>query len=76
MRGRGLERNLRLSQNYHSAVRVSKKLVVTDSSGVESVITNSEDAPIYNLQGERMICSRKELQKGIYIQNGRKFVVK
>ena len=64
------------NKNYHSAVRVSKKLVVTDSSGVESVITNSEDVPIYNLQGERMICSRKELQKGIYIQNGRKFVVK
>ncbi|MBR6601560.1 MAG: leucine-rich repeat protein [Bacteroidaceae bacterium] len=64
------------NKNYHSAVRVSKKLVVTDPSGVESVITNSEDAPIYNLQGERMIGSRKELQKGIYIQNGRKFVVK
>ena len=64
------------NKNYHSAVRVSKKLVITDPSGVEGVITNIEDTPIYNLQGERMTCSRKELQKGIYIQNGRKFVVK
>lgn len=64
------------NKNYHSAVRVTKKLVITDPSGVESIFTNAEDAPIYNLQGERMACSRKELQKGIYIQNGRKFVVK
>ena len=64
------------NKNYHSAVRISKKLVVSAPSGVESVFTNAEDAPIYNLQGERMACSRKELNKGIYIQNGHKFVVK
>ena len=47
-----------------------------DSTGIEDVTMDVADAPIYNMKGERMACSRKELQKGIYIQNGKKFVVK
>lgn len=47
-----------------------------DSTGIEDVTMDVSDAPIYNMKGERMACSRKELQKGIYIQNGKKFVVK
>lgn len=64
------------NKNYHAATRVNKTLVVTDPSGIENVTINDSDAPIYNLKGERMACSRKELQNGIYIQNGKKFVVK
>ena len=64
------------NKNYHAATRVNKTLVVTDPSGIENTTINDSDAPIYNLKGERMVCSRKELQKGIYIQNGKKFVVK
>ena len=63
------------NKNYHSAVRVSKKLIVTDPSGIEDVVNDASDSPIYNIKGERMSCGRKELQKGIYIQNGKKFVV-
>lgn len=64
------------NKNYHAATRVNKTLVVTDPSGIENATINDSDAPIYNLKGECMACSRKELQKGIYIQNGKKFVVK
>lgn len=64
------------NKNYHAATRVNKTLVVTDPSGIENATINDSDAPIYNLKGERMACSRKELQNGIYIQNGKKFVVK
>lgn len=32
-------------------------------------------APIYNMRGMRMDGTRKELQKGVYIQNGSKFIV-
>lgn len=64
------------NKNYHAATRVNKTLVVTDPSGIENTTINDSDAPIYNLKGERMACSRKELQKGVYIQNGKKFVVK
>ena len=64
------------NKNYYAATRVNKTLVVTDPSGIENVTINDSDAPIYNLKGERMACSRKELQNGIYIQNGKKFVVK
>lgn len=43
------------------------------TTGIATVVTN-EDAPIYNLQGIRM--NGKNLPKGIYIQDGKKFMVK
>ena len=64
------------NKNYHAAKRVNKTLVVTSPSGIENTTINNSGAPIYNIKGERMACSRKELQRGIYIQNGKKFVVK
>ena len=51
-------------------------IVQTDPSGIESATINDSDELIYNMKGNRMACSRKELQKGIYIQHGKKFVVK
>ena len=44
-----------------------------ETTGIATVVTN-EDAPIYNLQGIRM--NGKNLPKGIYIQGGKKFMVK
>ena len=44
-----------------------------EPTGIATVVTN-EDAPIYNLQGIRM--NGKNLPKGIYIQGGKKFMVK
>lgn len=64
------------NKNYHAATRVNKTLIVTDPSGIENATMDAADAPIYNMKGERMACNHKELRKGIYIQNGKKFVVK
>lgn len=43
------------------------------TTGIATVVTD-ENAPIYNLQGIRM--NGKNLPKGIYIQDGKKFMVK
>ena len=54
--------------------------VVSDdeATGIEGVsaTTLSEDAPVYNLQGQmiRQAGQHAPLPKGLYIQNGRKFV--
>ena len=52
--------------------------MITDSSDIKGITINEgdTDAHIYNIRGERMNCCRKDLQKGIYIQNGQKFIVK
>lgn len=63
-------------KNYHAAMRVNKTLVVSNPDGIKDVVDENADAPIYNMLGEQMGCSREELQRGVYIQNGRKFVVK
>lgn len=44
-----------------------------EPTGIATVTTN-ENVPIYNLQGIRM--NGKNLPKGIYIQGGKKFIVK
>lgn len=49
---------------------------VGDASGIANVNAadkDNADAPIYNLSGMRV--NKNNLQKGIYIQNGKKFVV-
>ena len=49
-----------------------------EATGIEDVRTTSlsEDAPVYNLQGQmiRQAGQHAPLPKGLYIQNGRKFV--
>ena len=48
------------------------------TTGIDSVsaTTLSDDAPVYNLQGQlvRQVGQHTQLPKGLYIQNGRKFV--
>ena len=48
-----------------------------DATGVvRPTISNEDiDAPVYNLNGERMM-DKTNLPKGIYIQNGKKFIVR
>ena len=64
------------NKNYHSAVRFSKKLIITDPSSIENITKCTNDTHIYNMKGERITCNRRELPKGIYIQNSKKFIVK
>ena len=42
------------------------------ASGIESVKTAGNAATIYDLQGRKVM----KAQRGLYIQNGRKFIVK
>lgn len=43
-----------------------------EATAIETVKNESENGPIYNLQGARV----NGTQKGVYIQNGKKFIVK
>ena len=47
-----------------------------DPTSIDNIAIDANESPVYNMKGERISCGRKELQKGIYIQNGKKFVVK
>jgi len=64
----------RLDTAIHSA-RVFTYKGFTPATGIEAIQTvkAAENAPIYNLNGVRVA---NAAQKGIYIQNGKKFVVK
>ena len=65
----------RFDTAIHSA-RVFTYKGFTPSTGIEAiknVKTFNENAPIFNLNGVRV---QNAAQKGIYIQNGKKFVVK
>lgn len=44
----------------------------TAASGIQAVKVDEANAPVYNLAGQQV----EKAQKGIYIQNGKKFVVK
>lgn len=47
---------------------------VSDTDGVDMILDEENAAPVYNLQGVRV--NANELPAGIYIRNGKKFVVK
>ena len=54
-------------------IRLNKVLLTTSAAGIQSIIRTSErDHAIYNLSGLRVSSPRK----GIYIQNGKKYVIK
>ena len=44
------------------------------TTGIESLIQGTESAPVFNLSGQRM--NTTNLPAGIYVKNGRKFIVK
>jgi hypothetical protein len=56
--------------NGTSALRLVLDETVT---GINGVVTEKADAPIYDLSGRRVLNTMKG---GIYIQNGKKFIVK
>lgn len=61
------------NNNYYAAVRKSKTIVIGNPSGIETISAGTLDAPVYDLMGNKV----KVLTKGrVYIQNGKKFVVK
>lgn len=55
-------------------ITISGKLYSTDPSGIRTVqnVTFSSNAPFYNLQGQRV----EHPTKGVYIQNGKKVILK
>lgn len=58
-----------------SALRLSIDGTVTAISGINAdTAADDANAPVYNLQGQRV--GAGSLQKGVYVKNGRKFVVK
>lgn len=49
------------------------KITVAKDTGIESATVEQNNAPVYNLAGMLM---NGNLQKGIYVQNGKKYIVK
>ena len=47
-----------------------------DIRGIENIQMDTDIAPIYNLQGVQMEETKESLPSGIYIQDGKKFIVK
>ena len=45
---------------------------VNETEGINTVITQGENGAVYNLQGQRVL----KAQKGLYIVNGKKYIVK
>ena len=61
---------------YLTASASAKALSISyggSTTGISNVAVNKADGEVYNLQGVRM---KGSLKKGLYIQNGKKFVVK
>jgi len=64
------------NKNYHSAVRVSKLLTVFDPTGIEQLTINNGQLTIYDLSGRKIeVEDLRELEKGVYIINGRKVLI-
>ena len=57
-------------------VQVFKDQTANDPTGIKTIntIETSSDAPVYNISGVRV--NKDHLLPGIYIQNGKKFIVK
>ena len=60
---------LRLGNTNTSALR----LVVDETTVIENVVTEKANGAIYDLSGRRVL---NTVKGGVYIQNGKKFIVK
>lgn len=61
---------------YLTASASAKALSINfggSTTGISHIAENKTDGEVYNLQG---VCVKGSLKKGVYIQNGKKFVVK
>lgn len=52
-----------------------KNIAEFDPTGIDDIIVDEAEAPIYTLKGERVSGTRATLPAGMYIQGGKKFVV-
>ena len=64
---------LRLGSSNTSNVSAFRLVVDETVTGINGVATERADAPIYDLSGRRVL---NTVKGGIYIQNGKKFIVK
>lgn len=62
----------------HSSVKDMTCIIDDDATGLRSVEKDifNENATVYSIDGRNMGNSKDNLSRGIYIQNGRKFIVK
>jgi hypothetical protein len=61
-------------QLSNSSQTSALRLVLDETvTGINGVATEKADAPIYDLSGRRVL---NTVKGGIYIQNGKKFIVK
>ena len=58
---------------FNDTVEIAVTAMESTSSGIENINAEiANDAPIFNIAGQRV----EKAVKGIYIQNGKKFIVK
>ena len=53
--------------------------LITIATGIQPSLADTDDAPVYNLAGQQIVngkLSNSKLSQGLYIQNGRKVVLK
>ena len=68
-----LENNLLVTPNEKEIKLADYEYIVPNPSGINSIMTDKNDnAPVYNLSGQRLVAPKK----GINIINGRKVIVK
>ena len=69
-------KNMKLTETniskYYEHELVETMLTVSSATGINGISVNGTDAPAYNLQGQRV----QPVQKGLYIVNGKKTVMK
>ena len=73
----GDEKNILFNYPYFSAnfVKVDVRLVPDGSAGIKEIgVGSQESGEIYNLQGRSV--NKSELRNGLYISDGKKYVVK
>ena len=58
--------------NAEKAVLVEIDFTYTDLAGIDGIAAEKSNAPVYNLQGQKVV----KATKGLYIQNGKKYLVK
>lgn len=66
-------------QAYHLAidnVRIYNSTTVDINGITDNNASTNASGAVYNLNGQRVVNAKKGMAKGVYVQNGKKFVVK
>lgn len=59
-----------------AALRVKIDGTLTSINAIDGALLQVEAAPVYNMQGQRVGNSLEGLPRGVYVQNGKKYVVR